>query len=141
MICTIPWNVLGDIKFEPPLASEKNEVFHNVSMAILPKYMPKWLVQTGMSGIHTSASGRLTAGIQYLASSGCTPAGNTTMVAFSLRDASRKELALDDDPQKSLAAIENINPHMKVQKLVSTHYCPMVVVFYELRCFTCRIAH
>jgi hypothetical protein len=119
VISTIPWSVLSDITFEPPLAPGKAECLKNVNMGNAGKIWAEVKNTEWDAWSHVSATSELTGGIQYLTSGGATPAGNSTFVTFSLREATRNELFPDESPEEAVAAFQSINPQFEIQKLVS----------------------
>lgn len=120
LICTIPWTVLNNVTFDPPLPASKRECFKNVSNGQSCKIYAEVDGSEWDAWSFLSPSSDLSGGIQWMASAGCTPAGNARMVVFSLRDHKNRELWPDQDPETTMAAFKKVNPNMDVKRLVST---------------------
>ncbi|KIW71913.1 hypothetical protein PV04_00140 [Phialophora macrospora] len=118
LISTIPWSVLDSITFNPRLPDTKHECFKNLSQGHSTKIYAEVAGSEWDAWQFISPSSDLTDSIQYMASTGCTPAGNARMVVFSLRDGKNKELFPDRDPEATMAAFKKVNPQLDIKRLM-----------------------
>lgn len=119
LISTIPWSVLGSITWNPPLPDGKYTCFKNLSQGNSTKIYAEITGSEWDAWQFISPSSDLTDCIQYMASAGCTPSGNSRLVCFSLRDGRTPELSPDKDPEGAVAAFKKVNPQLDIKRLVS----------------------
>lgn len=118
LISTIPWSLLDSITWNPPLPDNKRAVSKYFSQGTSTKIYAEVAGSEWDAWQFVSPSSELTDGIQFMASSGCTPSGNARMVCFSLRDGKNQELFPDQDPEKAVAAFKKVNPQFDIKRLV-----------------------
>lgn len=123
LICTIPWGVLETIQFEPALPSKWQEVIQKVG----PNTGNSLKVYAEVEGSDWDSWSYLTPpgnpqrSWAFAASAGVTPAGNTRMVLFGLRDELHQEIFPQENPEQAVDALTRINPKVKLKRMVSAH--------------------
>jgi hypothetical protein len=118
LICTIPWNVLDTISFEPALPGKWQDCINNVNMGHSVKIYAEVEGQEWDAWSYLAPPGNPQRSLGFAASSGVTPSGNSRMVLFGLRDEVNREFFPDEDPEESLTALRRVNPELDVKRLV-----------------------
>lgn len=122
LICTIPWGVLETIRFEPALPAPWQEVLEKAG----PNTGNSMKVYAEVEGTDWDAWSYLTPpgnaqrSLAFAATSGVTPAGNSRMVLFGLRDGVHNELFPQENPEQTVDALMRINPELKLKRMVGT---------------------
>lgn len=119
LICTIPWNVLDTIDFEPSLPLSMQTCIGNVNHGHSVKVYAEVQGQEWDAWSYLAPPGNLERSLGFAATAGCTPRGNTRMVLFGLQDEMGREFYPDEEPELILDALQRIQPAVDVKRLVS----------------------